>query len=63
MSDQPETFKMRLDPVSAYQLDALTAKLGLPRTTVMRLALRQYAESQGVGLPRDADEGQGKAAT
>jgi Ribbon-helix-helix protein, copG family len=63
MADQqPETFKMRLDSVSAYQIDALTAKLGLPRTTIMRLALRRYAESEGIKVPQNVDGKQGKAA-
>ena len=60
MREQPESFKMRLDPASAYQLDALVAKLGLPRSTVVRLALRQFAESHGIGVPPTSE--QGKAA-
>jgi hypothetical protein len=48
MAEQPESFKMRLDPTSAYQLDTLTAKLGLSRATVIRLALRQFAKAEGV---------------
>jgi predicted transcriptional regulator len=62
MDQQPESFKMRLDAVSAYQLDALAAKLGLPRSTVMRLALRAFAKSEDVQVPQDVDEDQGKAA-
>jgi antitoxin component of RelBE/YafQ-DinJ toxin-antitoxin module len=61
MAAQPESFKMRLDPASAYQLNALTTKLGLPRATVVRLALRRFAESEGIGLPDELAE-QGKAA-
>jgi hypothetical protein len=60
MADQPESFKMRLDPASAYQLDTLTAKLGLSRTTVMRLALRRFAQAEGVDVP-DALEGKAAA--
>jgi antitoxin component of RelBE/YafQ-DinJ toxin-antitoxin module len=58
MAEQPETFKMRLDQASAYQLDALTTKLGLPRTTVMRLALRRLAQLEGI--PELADDQQVK---
>jgi hypothetical protein len=59
MAEQPESFKMRLDRASAYQLDALTAKLGLPRATVVRLALRRFAEAEGIELPSEVE---GKAA-
>lgn len=53
MADQPESFKMRLDPASAYQLQALTTRLGLPRATVVRLALRRFAHAEGVEVPAE----------
>jgi predicted transcriptional regulator len=60
MAEQPESFKMRLDPASAYQLDALATRLGLSRATVMRLALRRFAQAEGVEVP-DAIEGKAAA--
>ena len=61
MAEQPESFKMRLDPASAYQLDALTAKLGLPRATVVRLALRRFAQAEGIETPKHVREGKAAA--
>jgi hypothetical protein len=46
-----ESFKIRLDPLSDYQLTALAAKKGLPRATIIRLALRMMAEAEGIPAP------------
>ena len=40
--------EIRLDPATEQRLERLVEKLELPRTTVIRVALRQMAEREGV---------------
>jgi predicted transcriptional regulator len=40
--------EIRLDPATEQRLERLAEKLELPRTTVIRQAIRQMAEREGV---------------
>jgi predicted DNA-binding protein len=42
---------IRLSPANLKMLDKLSAKLGLDRTNVIRLAIARLAESEGVMPP------------
>jgi hypothetical protein len=52
----------REDPDTAALLDRLSARLGLTRVGVLRLAVRRLAQLEGVELPPVTDREQGKAA-
>jgi predicted transcriptional regulator len=51
-----ERMELRLDEAGARRLAALAKKLELPKAAVVRMAIRQMAEREGVEESQDTQE-------
>ena len=51
------TLHLRLDPSVRHDLDALTRRLNLSRSAVIRLALRRLAQAEGIPEPEGEELG------